>query len=92
MRYKHNLKKLLNLNILDYTNQTVKIGDVDMPYIRCGIVPEIDYLATYSQPSTYFHTPNTALSFFEYDETFDSDRQWFPHIANCRRPGCSRPD
>ena len=42
-----------------------------MPYIRCKVVPNIDYLATYSQPCTYFHSPNTALSFFEYDVVFD---------------------
>ena len=71
MKRKKNLKKLLNLGILDYTNLTPKIGDLDMPYIRCGITPQIDYLATYSQPSTYFHTANTCVSFFEYDIIFD---------------------
>ena len=71
MKRKKNLKKLLNLGILDYTNLTPKIGELDMPYVRCGCVPKIDYLATYSQPCTYFHTQQTALSFFEYDEHFD---------------------
>ncbi len=71
MKRKKNLKKLLNLGILDYTNLTPKIGELDMPYVRCGCVPKIDYLATYSQPCTYFHAQQTALSFFEYDEHFD---------------------
>ncbi len=71
MRRKKNLKKLLNLGILDYTNLTTKYGDYDMPYVRCKALPEIDYLATYSQPGTYHHSPNTAVSFFEYDITFD---------------------
>ena len=71
MRRKKNLKKLLNLGILDYTNLTTKIGDLDMPYVCCKTIPQIDYLATYSQPSTYFHSPNTAVSFFEYDAFFD---------------------
>lgn len=71
MRRKKNLKKLLNLGILDYTNTTFKIGDLDMPYVRCGVIPEIDFLATYSQPGTYFKTQNTCVSFFEYDERFD---------------------
>lgn len=71
MRKKRNLKKLLNLGFLDYTNLTPKYGELDMPYIRCEAVPHIDYLATYSQPCTYFHSPCTALSFFEYDVFFD---------------------
>ena len=71
MKKKKNLIKLLNLNLLDYTNTTPKYGELDMPYIRCKIIPTIDYLATYSQPSTYFKTPNTCVSFFEYDLHFD---------------------
>ena len=71
MRRKKNLKKLLNLGLLDYTNLTPKIGEMDMPYIRCQTIPTLDYLATYSQPSTYFRTSNTAVSFFEYDVFFD---------------------
>ena len=71
MKKKKNLRKLLNLGILDYTNLTFKVGDLDMPYIRCSVIPHIDYLATYSQPCTYNMTPNTALSFFEYDVFFD---------------------
>lgn len=71
MRKKRNLKKLLNLGILDYTNLTPKYGEMDMPYVRCQVMPQIDYLASYSQPSTYFHTQNTAVSFFEYDVFFD---------------------
>lgn len=71
MHRKKNLKKLLNLGILDYTNLTPKIGDLDMPYVRCRKIPDIDYLATYSQPSTYFRTQNTCVSFFEYDVFWD---------------------
>ena len=71
MRKKKNLKKLLNLGLLDYTNLTPKYGDLDMPYIRCRKIPNIDYMATYSQPSTYFHSPGTCVTFFEYDIFFD---------------------
>ncbi len=71
MKRKRNLKKLLNLQILDYTNLTVKIGELDMPYVRCRVIPKIDYLATYSKPATYFHSANTAVCFFEYDVYFD---------------------
>lgn len=71
MHKKDNLKKLLNLSAVDYTNLTTKNGKYDMPCVRCNVTPQIDYLATYSQPSTYFHTPNTAVSFFEYDVNFN---------------------
>ena len=71
MKRKKNLKKLLNLNYVDYTNLTPKCGDLDMPFVKCSKIPQIDYLATYSQPSTYFKTKNTAVSFFEYDLMFD---------------------
>lgn len=71
MKRKKNLKKLLNLEMLDYTNLTPKYGEMDMPYVCCKVVPKIDYLATYSQPCTYFKTTNTCVSFFEYDKYFD---------------------
>ena len=71
MKRKKNLKKLLNLNLLDYTNITSKHGELDMPFMKCSKIPKIDYLATYSQPATYFKTENTCVSFFEYDVCFD---------------------
>ena len=71
MRKRKDLKKLLNLGILDYTNLTPKYGEYDMPYVCCKVIPQIDYLATYSQPHTYLKTMNTALSFFEFDKFFD---------------------
>lgn len=71
MRKKKNLKKLLNLGILDYTNLTYKIGNLDMPYVSCQNVPQIDFLALYSQPSTYWQTQNACICFFEYDVVFD---------------------
>lgn len=71
MRKKKNLKKLLNLEISDYTNLTPKCGELDMPYIKCNEVPDIDYFAMYSRPSTYFYSEGTCVSFFEYDRIFD---------------------
>lgn len=71
MHRRKDLKKLLNLGLLDYTNMTPKIGELDMPYVHCGLPVKVDYLATYSQPSTYFMTGHTCVSFFEYDVHFD---------------------
>jgi hypothetical protein len=62
---------MLNLGVLDYTNLTPKCGELDMPYVTCKVLPKIDYLATYSQPSTYFYSKNTCVTFFEYDIHFD---------------------
>ena len=49
MRKKDNLRKLLNLNYVDLTNQTYHIGEFDFPNIKCpnGVSP--DYLALYSE-------------------------------------------
>ena len=47
MKKKKNLRKLLTLGHLDYTNQTFKIGDYDLPYIECEDDIEVDYLALY---------------------------------------------
>lgn len=71
MKMKKNLKELLNLGIVDYTNLTSKHGNLDLPYICSNVIPEVDYFANYSQPSTYFQTEHTCVSFFEYDKTFD---------------------
>lgn len=71
MRIKDELKKLLNLEYLEWTEQTYPIGEYDLPYIPCPPGLEIDYLATYSRPSEYFKTENTAVCFYEYDRVFD---------------------
>ena len=71
MKRKKNLRKLLNTGFLDYTELTTKYGELDMPYIRCNSVPDIDYMAVYSRPSTYFFSNRTCVTFFEYDEVFD---------------------
>lgn len=68
---KKNLKKLLNLNFMDLTNQTYSIGKYDLPYVRCpeGVNP--DYLALYSEVSNYQRTENTCVCFYQYDVVFD---------------------
>lgn len=71
MKQKKDLKKKLNLETLNYTNLTHKVGRLDMPYLYCGDVPDIDFLANYSQRSTYFRGERTCVSFFEYDINFD---------------------
>ncbi len=71
MKRKKNLKKLLNLSMLDYTNLTTKCGKMDMPYVKCNKIPAIDYMALYNHPATYFYSSNTFVTFFEYDEFFD---------------------
>ena len=37
MRFKQDLMKKLNLNILDLTNQTVTEGLLDLPVLYCDI-------------------------------------------------------
>ena len=65
MRFKQDLMKKLNLNILDLTNQTVTEGLLDLPVLYCDIHEYPDYIALYSQPSDYHKTMNTAVSFYD---------------------------
>lgn len=45
-----------------------------MPYVCCSEIPDIDYLAQYSQPSTYHHSIGTCVTFSEYDINFDGPK------------------
>lgn len=71
MKKKKSLKKLLNLNFIDYTNQSYLIGKYDLPYVRCPNIVDFDYLALYSEKRNYHKTDKTAICFYEYDINFD---------------------
>ena len=71
---KNNLKKLINLNFIDYTNQTYLVGKYDLPYVMCPDVVNPDYLALYSETNNYFKTENTCICFYLYDNKFDGSR------------------
>lgn len=71
MNKKRKLIDLLTLRILEYTNQTMKVGELDMPNLQCGIITDVDYIALYSQPATYHATSNTCIGFFDYDIKFN---------------------
>ncbi len=68
---KSDLKKLLNLGILGYTNRTYLVGKYDLPYVKCPNFADIDYLALYSETKDYQKTDRTAVCFYQYDRTFD---------------------
>lgn len=65
------LKKLINLNFIDYTNQTYLVGKYDLPYVRCPDIVNPDYLALYSEVINYKKTDNTCVCFYQYDNKFD---------------------
>lgn len=71
MKKKHNLKRLLNLNFVDLTNQTYLLGDYDMPYVKCPSCVDVDYIALYSETRNYHKTRNTCVCFYQYDSAFD---------------------
>ena len=77
---KNNLKKLLNLNIVDFTNQTYSCGKYDLPYVRCPSNITIDYLALYSEIQNYHKTENTCVCFYQYDLKFDTIKGIFNAI------------
>lgn len=63
--------KLLNLYYLRYTNLTYAVGKHDLPELYCNTDVYPDYIALYSQRCDYHKTPNTAVAFYQYDDTFD---------------------
>lgn len=71
MRFRHDLKRKLNLNFLDVTNKTVCVGKYDLPKLYCDPDEYPDYLALYSQPCDYHKTKNTCVCFYNYDDSFD---------------------
>lgn len=71
MKRKHDLQKRLNLNYLDLTNKTWKVGEFDFPKLLCNPPVLPDYIALYTQPSEYHKTTKTCLAFYNYDDTFD---------------------
>ena len=77
---KNNLKKLLNLNIVDFINQTYSCGKYDLPYVRCPSNITIDYLALYSEIQNYHKTENTCVCFYQYDLKFDTIKGIFNAI------------
>ena len=68
---KNNLKKLINLNFIDFTNRTYLIGKFDLPYVTCSDDVNLDYLALYSETNNYYKTENTCVCFYLYDNKFD---------------------
>lgn len=77
---KKDLKKLLNLNFVDLTNQTYSCGKYDLPYFRCPSNINIDYLSLYSEVKNYNKTENTCVCFYQYDIEFDSIKGVFNAI------------
>ena len=77
---KDDLKKLLNLNFVDLSNQTYPCGKYDLPFVRCPSNINIDYLALYSEVKNYHKTDNTCVCFYQYDLKFDTIKGIFNAI------------
>ena len=63
------LKKLLNLSYLRYTNKTRAAGIHYLPALSCNTSVLPDYIALSNHPADFHRTPLTAVSF--YDSDFD---------------------
>lgn len=76
MRKKENLAKLLNVNYLFITNQTICSGKYDLPEVYCSLKEDDipDYIALYSQPCQYHFTEKTVVSFYDYDVRFNGEK------------------
>ena len=71
IRVEKDLKKLLNLNHLKYTNKTVCCGEMDFPEILCDLDEYPDYIALYNQPGDYHRTTRTCVGFYNFDNEID---------------------
>lgn len=71
LKKEKDLKKLMILYYTKYTNLTHKCGEKNLPQIICRTKVYPDYLALFSQKSTYHRTRNTAVVWFEFDEEID---------------------
>ena len=47
------LKKRLNLNVVDLLSNTPTSGWLDMPKMYCPNITNIDYIALYTEPGLY---------------------------------------
>ena len=65
------LTKKLNLNYLGLTNKTYAVGEYDLPEVICNTSVYPDYIAGYSNPGNYHKTLNTAVAYYQFDDTFD---------------------
>lgn len=71
MLKKKELKKLINLNILNILNRCELEEKLYLPIIGCNAYIDVDYIASYSDVCEYHKSENTCLSFYEYDSKFD---------------------
>ena len=74
------LIKKLNLHYLKYTNLTHYAGKHDLPALYCNTDVFPDYIALYSQKCDYHRTPNTAVAFYQFDDSFDGQNGLYSAI------------
>ena len=65
------IKKLLNLSYLNYTNKTYSVGDDDLPELICRTKVYPDFLALSTEKGSFFKTRYTGVCFYQYDNVFD---------------------
>lgn len=73
-------KKRFNLGYLDLLEGNPCPGYWQLPQIICKSRTYPDYIALYSQPGDYSHTPNTAVCFAQYDNVIDGVKGLFNAI------------
>ena len=80
MKSRKTLRKLLNVNFLNYTNKTYSCGEKDLPALYCKTEVYPDFLALYSEPRLYHKTDMTGVCFYQFDSVFDGKRGLFEAI------------
>lgn len=65
------LQKLLNLNVLNVTENAGYEGIDDFPRVGFDLKGNVDYIALFNNRNDYHKTSNTCLGFYNYDSVID---------------------
>ena len=71
MKQINDLRRLLNLNFVEFTNRAAKAGPLEFPVLKCNTMRVPNYLALYQETGLYQVTEQTGLCFYSYDRVFD---------------------
>ena len=55
------LRKKLNLNVMELLDNTPTMGLFDLPCMYCPNITDIDYIALYTEPGLYRKNPKTLI-------------------------------
>lgn len=80
------IKKLLNINIVNLLNSTISTGEEDFPKLKNYYCADPNYLVLYQERAKYKSQPNNVICFYSYDLKFDGINGLFNAIYYDDKP------